>query len=122
VLTDFVERRYLNGDISDVGTLLSNYAAAVDYYGKGVVPQSDVIADKLAYAKKWPMIQYRLVPGTLHFEPMGGTRYFASFTYVFKVASTKRQVSGSAVSRLVLDIAEGDPRIVGESGEVLARN
>ncbi len=121
ILTDFVERRYLRGDIGDVGTLLSNYAAEVDYYGKGVISQSDVIADKLAYARKWPVIDYRLVPGTLRFEPMGGTRYFASFTYAFKVASAKRQVSGTAVSRLVLDVAAGDPRIVGESGEVLAR-
>ena len=121
VLTHFVERRYLMGDIHDVGTLLSNYGDYVDYFDKGQVTKSVVVEDKLAYGRKWPDIAYSLVAGTLRIDPLGANRYLASFTYEFRVANSKRSVSGTAISRLVLDTAQGDPRIVGEAGEVVSR-
>jgi PAN domain len=50
-IKSFIEDDYLGGDISGAPHLQSIYADKVDYWDKGRVPISAVIADKLGYAQ-----------------------------------------------------------------------
>ncbi len=123
-LEAFVVDDYLGGDIRSVAHLSSIYAGQVDYWDKGRVPAGAVIADKLAYGRKWPSLAYTLKPGSLSFEPIldrQGT-YRVEFQYDYRAANGAKVVEGVGRGNLVIDLNGSEPRITSEGGALLSRN
>jgi Caspase domain len=123
-LEAFVANDYLGGDLRSVAHLESIYAAQVDYWGKGRVPVATVVAEKLAYARKWPSLNYALKPGSLSFEPIEDSpgSFRVQFQYDFRVAKGAKAVEGTGQGNIVVDLSGPSPRITSESGGVLTRN
>jgi hypothetical protein len=113
----FVEHTLLKGDLRRATHLQSIYAGEVDYSDKGHVPVSTVIADKLAYAKKWPTIVYELRPDSISIERVGNANsYIVQFEYNFRVSNQSDEISGIAKSELVLGKSKSGMRITSEKG------
>lgn len=121
-IRSFIEDDFLAGDISSAPHLQSIYADKVDYWDKGRVPVSTVIADKLAYAQTWPTIVYELRPTSLAIERISNPNtYSVQFQYDFVVSNEDKKTSGVGRSDLVLDLSSSEPRITSEKGGTLSR-
>ena len=120
----FIANDYLGGDIASVAHLRSIYADQVDYWDKGTVPIGAVIAEKLAYARKWPSLTYRLKPGSVSVERASDRAgsYRVEFQYDYRVANGGSAVEGVGRGELVIDLSGPEPRITREGGAVLTRN
>ena len=59
-----VEERWSRDGPPSPDWLASIYAAEIDYYGKRR-PRQLVVAEKQAFAAKWPRRSYRLQPGSM---------------------------------------------------------
>lgn len=119
----FVSRDYLGGDLGDADHVRGIYAARVDYWNKGQVPVGTVIADKLAYVKKWPMLRFQLDPASLTCTAIPGLAgsYRVNFAYDYRAANRAKTVEGQGKSELIVDLSGPEPRITREAGEVVSR-
>lgn len=88
-VTQFIELEYLRDQ--------EHFADRVDYYDKGIVSRDFIASDRQKYAARWPVRQYRLVPGTLAMTRRSASEYVVTFAYTFAVANgaNRRQGRGS---------------------------
>jgi hypothetical protein len=122
-LAHFVEHFYLSGEALDPTVIQTIYAPRVTYFGEGDTAVDVIAKDKVAYYERWPARTYTLVPNSLEVRQVGydGTLYDLSFIYDFRVAAVGRERSGRGYGRLLVDLAEGEGKIVRESGKVISR-
>ena len=99
-----------------------NYADSVDYY-KQRRSRQEILTDKVRYATRWPTRTYALVPGTLMVAPaaQAAGRFDVTFEYTFHVANAKESKEGRGVTRLIVEMAGADIRVLSEDGDVIQR-
>lgn len=106
-----------------LAAMARSYAATVDFYGKPV-PRAALLAQKRAYALRWPARSYIARPGSV----IASCRADGSVCTVaglveWDCRSTERNAHAAGVAEFTITVAwSGDgPGIVAESGAVLAR-
>jgi hypothetical protein len=99
-----------------------NYADNVDYY-KQRRSRQEILTDKVRYATRWPSRSYVLVSGSLAVAPATQSpgQFDVTFEYTFHVANAKESKEGRGVTRLIVEMAGADIRILSEDGDVIQR-
>jgi hypothetical protein len=122
-LAHFVENFYLSGEALDPTVIQTIYAPRVTYFGKDDTAVDVIAKDKEAYYERWPARTFTLLPNSLAIRQVGfdGALYDLSFIYDFRVAAVGRERSGRGYGRLLVDLTEGQGKIVRESGKVISR-
>jgi hypothetical protein len=122
-LAHFVENFYLSGEALDPTVIQTIYAPRVTYFGKDDTAVDVIAKDKEAYYERWPARTFTLLPNSLAIRQVGfdGALYDLSFIYDFRVAAVGRERSGRGYGRLLVDLTEGEGKIVRESGKVISR-
>ncbi|MDX2259833.1 MAG: hypothetical protein NW205_13085 [Hyphomicrobiaceae bacterium] len=122
-ISRFVDNFYLAGEDLDAAQLELIYGERVAYFGQRRKARAGIIADKLAYYKRWPQRFYARVPGSLSIERLPGPRRRVEvrFDYEFDLAGAGRRSAGRGSAILTLDLTSGGGRIVREEGRVLER-
>lgn len=114
------EERWSADPIPDPNWLSSIYAQEVEYYGKRVSRQS-VVAEKQAFAAKWPQRVYSVEPGSM-IARCDVTACIVTGVVHFTARNAERRSShGVATFAYTLAPAGDSFLIAGESGRVLQR-
>ncbi len=93
------------------------FAPQVRYYKKGLVTREAVLADKVAYYRRWPQRRYEVIEDSLGVS-VGNTHLInVSFRYTFEVSNGKATRRGTGVTRLEVARADGKFSIASEDGE-----
>lgn len=104
---------------SDVRQL---YANTVDYFDKGRVPVSTVVADKVKYGERWDAIEYSLVPRTFSIRQSAARdAYDVVYQVTFRVGHLDEMEAGVAENRMTVNLAGPTPVITAETSRVLKR-
>jgi hypothetical protein len=77
-----------------------HYGDRVDFYEKGVLGLDAIAAERRKYSERWPVRQYRLIPGTLVISRRSLNEYIATFSYTFHVANGSKRREGRGSTRL----------------------
>jgi hypothetical protein len=80
------------------------YTYIVDYWGKGILPRSRVLAEKRSHYKRWPIRKFTLNQDTLRVSQMPSKPefYLVEFRYFFDVSGQNGYRSGEAMTRLIV--------------------
>jgi hypothetical protein len=80
------------------------YTYIVDYWGKGILPRSRVLAEKRAHYRRWPIRKFTLNRETLTVSQMPSKPefYLVEFRYLFDVSGRNGYRSGEAMTRLIV--------------------
>lgn len=80
------------------------YTYIVDYWGKGILSRSRVLAEKRAHYKRWPIRKFTLNRETLRVSQMPSQPefYLVEFRYIFDVSGQNGYRSGEAMTRLIV--------------------
>jgi hypothetical protein len=98
-IADFIEWEFLRDK--------EQFADVVDYYDKGSVDRAFIAQDKADYAIRWPVREYRLIPGTLSTVGRGPNTFAATFAYTFTLANGTKRKSGRGRTQVVLHDERG---------------
>ena len=106
-----------------LAAMARSYAATVDFYGKPV-PRAALLAQKRAYALRWPARSYIARPGSV-VASCGADGNVCTVTGLVEwdCRSTERNAHAAGVAEFTITVVWGadGPGIVAESGAVLAR-
>lgn len=123
-ITDFVQNAYLMAWFSERRYVRRHYADPVaNYWGKREVRLRDVIADKVAYVRRWPSRHYRLDRDSLSIrrQPDRAGTYDVIFEYAFDARSRSKRSCGIGETELTLKLLGDEIIIMAEGGRVLRR-
>ncbi len=98
------------------------YAATVDFYGN-MLPNLEVMQEKLTFAQRWPIRKYRVDPKSVEISCTADGCIVES-VIDWTAASPERGAhsAGRSTWNLVLVNVGGDMKIRAENGKVLTRN
>jgi hypothetical protein len=103
-ISEFVAQAYFKAGYPSEIDPAHIYTYIVDYWGKGILPRSRVLAEKRAIYRRWPIRKFELFRGTLRVSqmPKNPEFYLIEFRYLFDVSGPKGYRSGEALARLIV--------------------
>ncbi len=119
----FIREFYLAGYDLSAEEIAEIYAPRLFYFGKARFPVKRVVADKIAYYKRWPERRYALLEDTLRIRParQRENAWDLAFEYTFELAGPRRTRRGRGIAYITVDLSGGRVRILREHGKVLKR-
>lgn len=120
-LFNFVVIEYLGHGRSDHRDRPALFAPRIKYYQKGVISREALLADKAAYYRRWPQRRYELIKDSVQAAPGSGDSIDVTFHYAFEVSNGKEVRRGTGVSRLGVQLIDGQFSIISEDGKVERR-
>jgi hypothetical protein len=117
-LFNFVVIEYLGHGRANHTDRPELFAPEVKYYNKGVIPREAVLADKESYYKRWPQRRYELIADSVQAAAASGDSLDITFRYEFQVSRGAETRRGRGVSRLGVQLIDGQFAIISEDGEV----
>lgn len=120
-IATFIANDYLGDGKTNHVQSPSIFAVEVQYYAKGSLSRSALLADRASYHARWPYRRYDGVPDTVRIAPKGHAKYDVTFDYTFLVANGPKQISGRGTTSLTLHVSLGRIEITREDGKVVER-
>ncbi|MFO1172728.1 MAG: caspase family protein [Hyphomicrobiaceae bacterium] len=112
---------YLNSASEDPADQYTAYADTIDYFDKGQISKSALVADKMAYAEKFPEQSHVIDAGSIKTSAAGDGGYTITFGYSFTVENASERIEGTGETELGVRIVNGKIIIVRETGRVLQK-
>ena len=110
---------FVSSDASSVDGISGFYANQVNYYGKGIMSSSAVMADKSQYLRRWTIRKYEQIGKISVVDGNVPGQKVATYKYRFYLANSKQEIVGTAVQDLTMQMVDGKLLIVGENGKTL---
>ncbi|MGO4909823.1 hypothetical protein ACEN2J_15980 [Pseudorhodobacter sp. W20_MBD10_FR17] len=102
--------------------LAAYYAPGVDFFGKSM-SHAEVMADKKAFAKRWPIRDYLVEPGSVRMDCSSeGCAIESTIAWVAASPQRGAKASGRSTWTLLLVASGGTLKIASEGGKTLKRN
>jgi hypothetical protein len=98
------------------------YASGVDFYGN-YLSHSDVMVEKETFARRWPIRDYQVEPGSVYVACTSqGCVVDSVITWAAASPERGAKASGRSAWKLILISSANGLKITGESGKTLKRN